>query len=70
MVGITVFPRSAFILNIVTIGSIVISLIILIYAFHNLKVGVKGMMVSAVVIATSIGFCICFLYLKKKDLGS
>lgn len=66
MVGIVILPRSAFIINIVKFGSIVLLIIILIYAFHDRQVHIKGMMVSAGVIGASIGLCLCVLYLKKK----
>ena len=69
-IGCLVFPRSVFIMKIGTFGSIVLSAIILVYAFHDLQVHFKGMVVSAGVIGASIGLCICFQYLKKKDLGS
>jgi peptidoglycan/xylan/chitin deacetylase (PgdA/CDA1 family) len=67
-IGCLVFPRSAFIMNIGTFGSIVLSAIILVYAFHDLQVHPKGMVVSAGVIGASIGLCICFQYLKRKRI--
>jgi len=68
IMALLVFPRSAFIMNISTFGSIALSIIILIYAFHDLQVHLKGMMVSAGVVGTSIGLCLSFLYIKKKKL--
>ncbi|MFX0195031.1 MAG: hypothetical protein ACFFCW_02820, partial [Candidatus Hodarchaeota archaeon] len=68
MMGILVFPRSLFIMNIGTFGSIALLVIILIYAFHDQQVFLKGMMVSAGVVGISIGLCLSYLYLKKKTL--
>jgi len=68
IMALLVFPRSAFIMNISTFGSIALSIIILIYAFHGLQGYLKGMMVSAGVVGTSIGLCLSFLYIKKNKL--
>jgi len=69
MVGYIVFPKSKSIRNIGTYGGIAISIIILIYTFHDQQVGIKGMMVSTGIVGATIGTWLCFLYLKKKRLS-
>ena len=68
-IGYIVFPKSKFIKNICTYGSTAISIIILIYTFHDLKVYIKGMTVSTGLVGASVGTWLCFLYLKKKRLS-
>jgi len=62
------FPRSKFIINSSIFVSVMLTIIVLIYTFHDMKVGFKGMMVSAVVVGISIGICLSFSYMKKKKL--
>jgi len=65
MVGSLVFPRSVFVMYLVTSGSIVLSVIISIYDFYKLQVGFNSMTVTAGVVGASVGVCICFIHLKK-----
>jgi peptidoglycan/xylan/chitin deacetylase (PgdA/CDA1 family) len=65
MIGSLVFRRSAFVMNIGTFASIVLSVIILIYAFHDLQIHRKGMIVSAGVVGVSIGLCVCFRHIRR-----
>ncbi len=65
IMGIFCF-RDLCVMNIGTFGSVALSIIVLIYAFHDWQVSVRGMVVSAGVVGASIGLCLSFLYIKKK----
>jgi len=65
MVGLLVFPRSAFIMNIGTFGSILLAVVLLVYALHDFVLGPKGLMVGAGAVGTSTGLYVSFLHLRK-----
>lgn len=66
IVGLLIFSRYAIFMKICTLGSILLSASILIYAFHDLEVSLKGLVVSTGAIGASFGLCLCFLYLNQK----
>ena len=68
VMGMLVFPRSQFIMNIVVFGSIVLSVIILIYVLYGHDLSFRRMIVSAGVVGVLIGICLSFLYLRKKKI--
>lgn len=62
--GMMVFPRSQLIMNIVTFGTIVSSVILLIYVLYGHGLSFRRMIVSASVVGGLIGICLSFLYLR------
>jgi len=68
MAGYWIFPKSQLITNIGTYAITGISVSILIYAFHDFQISVKGMILSAIVVGASAGVWYCLQYLKNKRL--
>lgn len=68
MMGRLVFPRSAFIMKVITFGSMILSAIILLITFYNMEVYLKGMISSTVTVGVSIGVFISFLYTRRQKL--
>ncbi len=67
ILGYLVFPKSTLITDISIYGSLVVLVIILIYAFHDLQIHYLGMMVIAGLVGACIGIWLSFLSLKKKS---
>jgi len=63
-----VFPRSMLIMNIAKYASLTVSAIIITYAFRNMHVSYKGMVVSSLVFGGCIGIWGSFRFLKKQRL--
>lgn len=68
IIGYFVFPISKLITKICKYVSIIVSIIIPIYAFRDMSIHAKGLTVSAGAIGSLFGIWLCFLYLKKKKL--
>jgi len=66
MMGRLVFPKSVFIMRVITYGSMILAAIILLITFHNMEVYLKGMVFSTVAVGISIGVFISFQYLRKR----
>lgn len=68
MIGTMLYHKAEFLIKFGILGITVISIFIIIYAFHDLKIHFKGMITSSVAIGAFIGLWMCLLYQKKKRL--
>lgn len=64
--GYFIFPRSTTLTHVGTFGSIVLSIIILIYSFYDLQIYWRGLLLSMSSIGLSIGLFISYLYVKGR----
>jgi predicted deacetylase len=68
-IGFLVLPKSTLFIKISTIGSIVLSVILVIYAFYDLQIHSKRLVVCTFIIGASFGLYLCFRYLKNKKIS-
>lgn len=66
LLGCFIFPKSPCLTRIGPCGVAAISVIILIYAFHDLSVNMKGMIGSAGSVGSTMGIWVCARSIKKK----
>ena len=70
LLGCFIFPKSPCLTRFGPYGVAAISLIILIYAFHDLSINMKGMMASAGAVGSTMGTWGCARLIKKKARGN
>ncbi|HBY06705.1 MAG TPA: hypothetical protein DEH22_02540 [Chloroflexi bacterium] len=64
--GYLIFPRSKFLMNLGTFGSMALSLVVLIYLFHDLEIYLRGMIISTVAVSVPLGLLVCYRLVKKR----
>jgi peptidoglycan/xylan/chitin deacetylase (PgdA/CDA1 family) len=70
LLGWFIFPKSSCLTRLGPYGVAILSVVIIIYAFHDLSVNMKGMMASAGAVGATMGIWICARSIKKRAMGS
>lgn len=66
-IGKLFFQKYAFLMNIIMLGSIILSTIFLIYTLSGKHLALRRMVFTAGAIGVSIGFCLCSIDHRKKE---